>query len=187
MMGQITFAKRGENRMKSKNTLNMTIGSLLLALSLMIPMVFGGVLSLTLGPFTATLASHTPTFISMLFGPTTAAVVGLGSAIGFFFRLGPIVGIRAAMHIPVGVVGAILLQKKFSYPIVLGITAPIHAALEALIVLLFRFSLQEAGYAVAVGTLVHHALDSVISLACWRLLRQLGFLKVHNALGFQDK
>lgn len=159
-----------------KNTHTITIGSLLMALSLMIPMLFGGVLSLTIGPFTATAASHVPVFISMLFGPAIAGIVGLGSAIGFFFRLGPIVGLRAAMHIPLGIIGANLYRNKISYPLVLGLTAPIHALMEALLVLLFGFSLQQAGFAVGLGTLVHHTVDSALAIVSWRLLIGLGTL-----------
>jgi len=112
----------------------MTIGALLLALSLIIPLALGGVLGVVIGPFSATLASHVPIMISMLFGPGVAGTVALGSAIGFFVKLGPVVGMRAAMHIPVAILGAILLKRQLSYPLVLAITGPIHALLEGLIV-----------------------------------------------------
>lgn len=155
--------------MKSKNTLRLTVGSLLLAVSLLIPTTLGGVISLQLGPFTATPASHVPIFLSMLLGPITAGIVGFGSALGFFMKLGPVVGMRAAMHIPVGVLGAWLLKKGVAFPAVLAIVAPVHAGLEALIVLLFGFTLQKAGYVVGLGTLVHHTVDAAVALIIWRI------------------
>jgi niacin transporter len=148
----------------------LTVGSLLLALSIVIPLSMGGVLGVVIGPFTATLASHVPTFLALLFGPLVAGIVGSGSALGFFIKLGPVVGFRAAMHIPVGILGALMLRQKVSYPVTLAILAPVHALLEALVVLLFGFTLQKAGFLVGVGTLLHHTMDSVIAILCWRAL-----------------
>jgi niacin transporter len=160
---------------------NMTIGALLLALSLIIPLALGGVLGVVMGPFSATLASHVPLMISMLFGPWVAGVVALGSAIGFFLRLGPVIGLRAAMHIPVGIAGALLLKKRVSYPLVLAVTGPIHALLEGLIVqpflmygnsMLYGESQPLALFSlVGGGTLLHHAMDAVIAVFCWRIMR----------------
>lgn len=155
---------------KSKDTLRLTAGSLLLAISLLIPSVLGGAVSLQLGPFTATPASHVPTLLSTLLGPVTAGIVGFGSALGFFMKLGPVVGLRAAMHIPVGVFGSWLLTKHVPYPLALVIVAPLHAGLEALIVLLFGFTLEDAGFTVALGTLAHHAVDSAIALIVWQVI-----------------
>lgn len=156
--------------MTSRDVSRLTTGALLLALSLVIPLALGGILGVVIGPFTATLASHVPTFLAMLYGPVVAGIVGLGSAIGFFIKLGPVVGFRAAMHILVGIAGALLLQKKVSFPVTLAILAPVHALLEAFVVLLFGFTLQKAGYLVGVGTLLHHTMDSIIAILCWRLL-----------------
>ena len=69
--------------MKSKETLRLTAASLLLAVSLLIPSVLGGAVYLPIGPFTATPASHVPTFLAMLLGPAMAGAVGFGSAVGF--------------------------------------------------------------------------------------------------------
>lgn len=167
---------------QSVDVKTITVGALLLALSLVIPMAFGGVLGVVIGPFSATLASHVPVMISMMYGPFVAGIVALGSAIGFFLRLGPVIAMRAAMHIPVAIIGSILLKKKLSFPVVLAITAPIHALLEGLIVLPFlTFGSSGALYGksdpmslfalVAGGTLIHHAMDSVISVVSWQILR----------------
>ncbi len=164
---------------------NMTIGALLLALSLIIPLAFGGILGVVIGPFSATLASHVPMLISMFYGPFTAGVVALGSAIGFFLRLGPVIGLRAAMHIPVVIVGSLLLRKKKSYPLVLGVTGPIHALLEGIVVIPFlTFGSSGLLYGeseplalfglVAGGTLIHHAMDSVIAAFSWHVLSMFG-------------
>jgi len=161
-----------------KNVYRLTAGSLLLALSLAIPLTMAGTVSLTLGPFTATPASHVPLMLSMLFGPGIAAAVGVGSAIGFLSRLGPIVAMRAAMHVPVGVLGAWLVGKRVSFPVALAITAPVHALLEAFIVLPFGYTLQSAGSVVALGTLVHHAVDSAIAVFFWGILfTKMGILR----------
>ncbi len=160
---------------------NMTIGALLLALSLIIPMALGGVLGVVIGPFSATLASHVPLMVSMFFGPWVAGIVALGSATGFFLKLGPVIGMRAAMHIPVGIAGALLLRKRLSYPLVLGITGPIHALLEGLIVQPFlAFGSSQMLYGksepwalfslVAGGTLVHHTMDALIAVFSWRVI-----------------
>ena len=156
--------------MSSRDIYRLTAGALLLALSLVIPLTMAGTVSVIIGPFSATPASHVPMFLSMLFGPLVAGIVGFGSALGFFVKLGPVVGFRAAMHIPVAVAGALLLRKKVSFPVTLAIVAPVHAILEALVVLLFGFTLQKAGYLVGVGTFVHHSIDALIAVFCWRVL-----------------
>ena len=144
-------------------------GSLLLALSLLIPLAFGGLLGIHIGPASATLASHVPTFLAMLYGPGVAFVVGLGSAMGFFIKLGPVIGWRAAMHSVVGVAGSYMLQRHTSFPLTLVLLTPLHALLESLIVLLFGFSLRQAGLLVGGITVVHHLLDTAIAVTVWRL------------------
>lgn len=150
-------------------TTTMAAGALLLALSLLIPLAFGGFLGIHIGPGSATLASHVPTFLAMLYGPTVAFVVGAGSALGFFIKMGPVIGLRAAMHVAVGVAGAHLLRKGLSFPGTLLLLTPLHALLESLIVLLLGFSLQQAGVLVGAVTTVHHLLDTAIAIAVWQL------------------
>lgn len=147
----------------------VAFGALLLALSLLIPLAFGGFLGIRIGPGSATLASHVPTFLAMLYGPGIAGIVAAGSAVGFLLKLGPVIGARAAMHIGVGVTGALLLKKGLSFPVVLVSLAPLHALLESLVVLLFGFSLRQAGILVGAITFVHHCLDTLIAVAVWRL------------------
>ncbi len=160
--------------MRRPEILRLVIGSLLLALSILIPVSLGGVLGVVIGPFSATLASHVPSFLAMLYGPLVAGIVGLGSSLGFFLRLGPVVGLRAAMHIPVGIMGALMLRKRVSYPITLVALAPVHAGLEALAVVLLGAAPQ-AGVLVGAGTLLHHAMDTIIAVLLWKALFARGF------------
>ena len=156
------------------NTRELALGALLSALSLLIPLAFGGVLGVTIPPFSATIASHVPLMLSMLISPMAASMVGLVSAIGFFLKLGPVIGARAAMHIPVGVAGAVLVRKGVRYPIALLATLPVHSGLEALIVLPFGFTLYRAGVVVALGTALHHLVDAFISVSVAGLLSRVG-------------
>ena len=116
-------------------------------------------------PFSATLASHLPVMIAMLISPYVALMVGLGSALGFLIKLGPVIAARAAVHAVFGVAGAVAIRKGLSFGQALMLTLPIHAIGEALIVLPFGFSLQKAGLVVGVGTALHHLIDAAISLA----------------------
>lgn len=145
-------------------------GGLLTSLALIIPLSFGGVLGITVPPFSATLASHVPVMLSMLVSPTVAFMVAAGSALGFLIKLGPVIGARAAMHIIFAVTGALMLRKGFSFKTTLLATLPIHAASEALIVLPFGFTLHKAGVVVGLGTALHHGVDSLIALALYAVI-----------------
>ncbi|MBZ4662836.1 MAG: transporter component [Caloramator sp.] len=146
-------------------TRELTIGAVFAALSILIPLAFGGFLTLHLGPFTATIMSHVPLFLSMLISPQVAAMVGASSALGFFIKLGrPEVTARALMHIIVGYFGGWLVKRGVKYEIVLLIVLPIHALLEAFIVIPIVGLDYRMFYIVAVGTAIHHLIDSAISV-----------------------
>jgi niacin transporter len=145
-------------------------GALLTALSLLIPIAFGGYLKIYIPPFSATLASHVPSMISMLIGPTAAVMVGLGSSLGFLLILGPHVAARAFIHVIFGLVGALLIKKGLSFEKALILTSPIHALGEALVVLPFGFNLYTAFMVVGIGTLLHHLIDSAISVGLVKAL-----------------
>lgn len=160
-------------------TRRLTYTSVLTALAIIIPLIFGP-FKVVIGPFTATLTAHVPMFLSMFLGPLPALMVGLGSALGFFVTSGPIVGGRALMHSVVGIIGAILIKKGVSFRNVIMITAPIHAILEALVVLGFisigmipKYTGNLAYYivmAVAVGTILHHSVDGIITSALLKFM-----------------
>lgn len=152
----------------------IVLGGLLTAFALVIPMAFGGVLSLVIPPFTATIASHVPIMLAMTVSPATAIMVGLGSTLGFLVKLGPIIAARAFSHVIIGFIGATLYKQGRQFFYVLLITLPIHGLCEALIVLPFGLSLYDAGLVVGVGTMLHHVIDGAISLA---VVKQLSFIK----------
>ncbi len=144
------------------NTKKLTLSALLTALAILIP--FAVFFKVIVPPFTATLGSHVPMFISMFLGPEVAIMVGLGSALGFFLNLGPIVGLRAFMHVFIGIIGAKLIKKGMSFGKVAVITAPIHGLLEALVVIPFvGFDVYKLLILTGVGTILHHGADAFIS------------------------
>lgn len=159
-----------------KTTTVITYGAVLTALAIMIPISFGGFLGIYIPPFSATLASHVPLMLGMAISPLVAGAVGLGSAIGFLIKLGPVIGARAAMHAIVGFTGATMVKKGMAFPLVLLVMAPLHGVLEALIVVPFGFDLYRAGVVVGIGTVLHHLVDSGITLAVLPLLKGAGLL-----------
>lgn len=145
-------------------TKDLIVGALLSALSLIIPLVFGQTLSITLPPFSATLASHVPIMLAFTLNPFAAVMVGLVSAFGFLITKGPVIAARALIHAVFGFVGANLVKKGISLRKALIITAPIHALGEALIVLPLGFDIYSAFVVVGIGTLLHHSIDAMITL-----------------------
>lgn len=153
------------------NTKKLTLAALLTSLAIIIP--FAVFFKVVIPPFSATIGSHVPMFISMLLGPEVAIMVGLGSALGFFLNLGPVVGARAFMHVFVGVIGAKLIKKGMSFGKVSIITAPIHGLLEALVVIPFiGFDVYNLLVITAVGTMLHHGADAFISYVMINVLQK---------------
>ena len=156
------------------NTKELLYGALLTALALMIPLLFRGWLQVVLPPFTATLGSHVPVMLAMFVSPLVAALVGVGSTVGFLITLGPVVAARAAIHIIFPAIGAVMLRKGFKPWQVLLIIAPIHAVGEALVVIPFGFTPYSALVVVGIGTLLHHSADAAITLALHSALSKSG-------------
>jgi len=151
-------------------TRDITVGALLTALALLIPIAFRGWLQVYYPPFSATLGAHVPVMLSMLFGPGVAAMVGIGSTLGFLFTMPPVIAARAAVHIVWAVMGAYLIKERhWSFVGTLLVTIPVHALGEALVVIPFGFSLYNAGVVVGVGTVLHHTVDAVVSLTLARV------------------
>lgn len=151
----------------------LTYTALLIAFAIIIPLYFGA-FKIQLGPFTATLASHVPIFLSMLMGPEVAIVVGLGSALGFLMTAPVFVAARALMHVAVGYVGAVIIKKGGSLSKALLITAPIHGILEAIAVIPFGFTVYKILVVIGIGTIIHHAMDSAITLVLVKALAKTG-------------
>ena len=145
-----------------KDTKKIVLSALLTVLAIIIP--FAVFFKVVIPPFTATLGSHVPMFIAMLIGPEVAIMVGLGSTLGFFLNLGPVVGARAFMHVFVGLAGALLIKKGMSFRKVALITAPLHGILEALIVIPFiGIDVYKLVVITGIGTMLHHSADAFIS------------------------
>lgn len=159
--------------MNSKKFKNLTYTALLTAFAIIIPLYFG-FLRINAGPFTATLASHVPLFLSMFLGPQSAIFVGLGSTLGFFVTTPLFVAARAFMHVFVGLIGAILLKKNVNFKKVIIITAPIHSILEALAVIPFGFTVYKILVVIGIGTFLHHITDGIISAALVTALSKTG-------------
>jgi niacin transporter len=159
-------------------TRELTLGALFGAMTLLIILVFSQFLKVSIPPFfTATLLLHVPLFLSMLVSPSAAAMVGLISAVGFMMTpLGPVVALRALMHTVVGYVGGSLVKRGMKFHYVLGITLPIHAFLEAgAVVLVMGLTPDALKYAltvVAIGTALHHTMDSFVAVFLTEVIKK---------------
>lgn len=149
-------------------------GALLTALALLIPLAFQGWLQVAIPPFSATLGSHVPTMLAMTISPWVAVLVGLGSSFGFLLTLGPIVALRAFVHVIFGAVGAWLHSKGWKLWQVLLVTLPIHALGEAVVAMLFGFNLYQTLIVIGIGTALHHVADSAITIALYGSLAKAG-------------
>lgn len=181
--------------MKTKSVQRMTASALLIALGIVIPMFMPG---FRLEPASFTLMSHVPVFVAMMISPGTAAMVAIGTTIGFFFSATPIIALRAASHLVFALLGAFYLQKHpeiftslprihlFSLFIAL-----IHSACELVVVTAFYFGgsmgpgFYEAGFVrsvlliMGIGSVVHSVVDFEVALVVQRVLsKQRGFAAI---------
>ncbi|MFK4926758.1 hypothetical protein ACI1TM_08850 [Lactococcus garvieae] len=145
-----------------KRIRNLVIGALLTALGILIPMIMPA--KIVIGPASFTLASHVPVMAAMFFSPYLAALVAVGTALGFFISVPvPLIWMRAATHIVVMTAGAWFLKKNPDlvdkkvklqvFNLILGV---FHAGLEALVVLAF--------YRIGFADLNPQALNSLLML-----------------------
>jgi len=155
-------------------TKELLYGSLLTALALLIPLAFQGWLQVVIPPFSATLASHLPSMLAMTISPQTAAFVGVGSSLGFLMTLGPVVALRAAVHIVFGIVGALVYARSGALWKALLAALPIHALVETLVVLPFGFTFSQALLIIGLGTAMHHVADGVITSAVFHAMTKAG-------------
>jgi niacin transporter len=120
----------------------------------------------------------------MLLGPEVAIMTGLGSALGFFLNLGPLVGARAFMHVFVGLLGVMLIKRGWSFPKVILATGPLHGILEVLVVMPFiGFDVYKLLIITGVGTFLHHLADGFISQVIVKFLersRAFNFANVNH-------
>lgn len=154
--------------MKTKKMVSI---ALLTSLAIIIPVAFGGFLRITIHPFSATLASHVPLFLSMFLGPFAALIVALGSAIGFLLTSPFIIAARAFMHIGVALLGGYMLKNKQSYFFTMLCTAPVHGLLESLVVIPLGFTFYQAFIVVGIGSILHHGVDAIIAKSILPVLK----------------
>ena len=164
------------------NNTQLALSSVLSALAIAIPFAFRGTPLQIYVPaiqYSGTVASHVPSMIAIVAGPVASALVGLASSIGFAVTLGPIVGARAFVHVLFAVPASIYVYRGGSYVKALFLIAlPIHAVGEGLVVFalgpifgVLKVAAEMAGLWVSLGTIVHHVIDSVISLAVYRVTK----------------
>lgn len=162
---------------QQRSTRDMVMTSLLTALSILIPLVMP--IKVVIGPASYTLASHVPTMMAMFKSPVVAAIVALGSSVGFFVSGIPIVIVfRALTHVIFATLGAYYLQhhrtalvkmsSRFVFSFVINI---IHALAEVVVVYLFMGIgapltmdlLTLLVVFVGLGTLIHGMVDFELS------------------------
>lgn len=170
--------------MKKISVKRLTVSALLIALGILIPMI--SPFKLLLEPASFTLASHVPTMIAMFISPPVAAVVALGTALGFFLGGFPIVIVlRALTHVIFATFGAwVLIQKPgivaskagtATYSLLLGF---LHAISEVIVVFLFYFAgslnvswqVQTIFLLVGLGTVVHSIVDFYLAMYIWKAI-----------------
>jgi niacin transporter len=159
--------ERERKRLKTKE---LVISALLLGLALAIPIYFGFLRIVIPPAFTATLASHVPVMLSIFISPLSAAIVGMGSTIGFFFAVSPVIGARALSHVFFGIAGAYLFKNGCKPLTVLLLVLPIHALFEGLVVVPFGVDWRAGLMTIGVGTVIHHLIDTAITLAIYYAL-----------------
>lgn len=161
-----------------KTTQNLTITGLLTAIGIFIPMIMP--FKVVIGPASFTLGSHVPVDMAMFRKPSTAAIVAIGTTIGFLIAGFPIVIVaRALTHLIFATIGAYYLQK---FPKTLVKTASrtifslwvnvLHGLGEVAIVYILTatgVSAPSDGFLytlivlIGIGTLVHGMVDFEIS------------------------
>lgn len=152
--------------------------AILTALAIMIPLVFTfPPFRITIPPFfTATLMSHVPSMLSIFLGPFAAVGVGLGSALGFTWFVGPVVGARAITHALFALVGNWVWRRGASKWVALLVALPFHAVGEYLVVRAFGVAPQAALITLA-GTAAHHVVDAAITLILLAAIARSGQAK----------
>ncbi|MCL2054808.1 MAG: hypothetical protein FWG90_10315 [Oscillospiraceae bacterium] len=167
--------------MKNNMVLTITISGLLIAAGIAIPMFMP--LKVMIPPASFTLASHVPIFLAMFISPFSAAMVAVGTTVGFAVGgFPPVIVFRAATHILFATLGAFYLKKRpdiHSSPVELRVfsfsMALLHALGELLAVGVFYFggNMSELYYQqgfltsgillVGLGTLIHSMVDFEIA------------------------
>ena len=161
--------------MKNNSTLRLTVAALLTAIGIIIPMY--SPFKIVIPPAASfTLASHVPIFIAMYISPGVAATVAIGTTLGFFMGMFPlIIVLRAASHIVFATLGALYLQRA----------GKVHSSATVLIIFSFFIALTHAAGEVIVVTVFFFQgnLDAAYSIMLILLLFGLGTV-IHSMTDF---
>ncbi len=173
------------------NTKTLVVSALLTALGILIPIIMQPPFKILIEPMSFTLASHVPVMIAMFVSPISAAIVAIGTALGFLLSGMPLViAVRALSHIVFALVGAWLVHTgkvKFSFAslsILALVTGALHGVFEMLVTMPFYFggTLAQGFYdtsfaygivgLVGFGTFVHSVVDFVIAVLIVKALKR---------------
>lgn len=163
---------------------DITIAALLTALALLIPHFIP---SITIEPiFTMTLTAHMPAIISMFVGPFAVIGTAVGSALGFFLKLGPWVSLRAFSHIIFCFCGYKMISKKWNVFLIIVLTGLIHAAAEIIVgfISILSVGIPSGGIfngiilTIGAGTFIHHCIDFAISMVVLYALKSAYVLNI---------
>ncbi len=166
----------------------MVMAALLTALAIIIPTLFG-FLRVIIGPFTATLAAHTPVILAMFISPAAAVFVALGSGLGFLFAGQPIIVVaRAFSHVVFALVGAVMLKRGWNFFLTMAVTTVLHAVIEGLVVYVMMSAGIGGGDASAIsmalvttfGTVGHYIVDICIAMPIYKALKETKIVETHS-------
>ncbi|HEY8443218.1 MAG TPA: hypothetical protein VIL24_00205 [Clostridia bacterium] len=161
---------------KKVNTKQIALTGVLIALSFVMPYFMPTV---TLPFTTFTLFSHMPVILAMFISPFTAVFASIGTAIAFFIKTNPMVGLRAASHIFFTLPGAFAINKGLinkGLSIILGalVLGVIHGAAEIVVVAAYlgaggkSFTLYYIMIEVGLITLMHHCVDYIVAFVVYQ-------------------
>lgn len=172
--------------MTNSKTKQIVISGLLVAIAFIIPLMLPNLSGLP--EFSATPFAHVPIMIAMFINPTVTTFVVIGTALSFFIKYIPIVGLRALSHLLFALVASKMLKKKrtkLNIFITYIVTLILHAGAEAVIVALWYtlnsgISLASPLY-LGIGIFaLHHTFDFAVTLAIYYALVKARVLKPEN-------
>ena len=170
------------------NTKNLVVSALLIAVSILIPIIFAP-FRIIVGPYTATLTAHVPVILAMFISPLVAVLVAVVSSIGFLVTSTPIVAIRALTHLIFALIGVYMIKNHMNIWLTLVVTGIAHAVAEALVVFIAfkigapgvgaKFTLGVLVGVTAAGTFVHHTIDFLIALLLYKPIRATRLVELY--------
>ncbi|MBQ2897124.1 MAG: hypothetical protein IJE46_02220 [Clostridia bacterium] len=169
--------------MINSKTRQIVISGLLVAIAFIIPLMLPNLSGLP--EFSATPFAHVPVMIAMFINPTVTVFVVIGTAISFFIKYVPIVGLRALTHLLFALVAAAMLKKsktKLNIFITYLVTLVLHAGAEAIIIAVWFAFFAGTGLTsplyLGIGIFaLHHTFDFIVTLVIYFALVKAKVLK----------